>query len=40
MGIEEVGYARLGWLQERGFFKKGMAVDDTIARIISVIKPD
>lgn len=38
--IEEVGHARLGWLQERGFFKKGMPVDDTIARIISVIKPE
>jgi len=38
--IEEVGHARLGWLQERGFFKKGIPVDDTIARIISVIKPE
>ena len=38
--IEEVGHARLGWLQERGFFKNGIPVDDTIARIISVIKPE
>lgn len=38
--IEEVGHARLSWLQERGFFKNGIPVDDTIARIISVIKPD
>ena len=34
--IEEVGHARLNWLQERGFFKKGIPVDDTIARIVSL----
>ena len=38
--IEEVGHARLSWLQARGFFKNGIPVDDTIARIISVIKPE
>lgn len=38
--IEEVGHARLSWLQERGFFKKGLPVDDTIARIISVLNPE
>lgn len=38
--IEEVGRSRLEWLQERGFFKKGLPVDDTIARIISAIEPE
>lgn len=38
--IEEVGHARLNWLQERGFFKKGIPVDDTIARIISSLSPE
>lgn len=38
--IEEVGRARLTWLQERGIFKKGLPVDDTIARIISAIDPE
>lgn len=38
--IEEVGHARLGWLQERGFFKNGIPVDDTIARMISVLDPE
>ena len=38
--IEEVGHARLNWLQERGFFKKGIPVDDTIARIVSSLNPE
>lgn len=38
--IEEVGHSRLNWLQERGFFKKGIPVDDTIARIISRLCPE
>lgn len=38
--IEEVGHARLGWLQARGFFKNGIPVDDTIARMISVLDPE
>ena len=38
--IEEVGHARIGWLQERGFFKNGIPVDDTIARMISVLDPE
>ena len=37
--IEEVGHARIECLQSRGFFKKGIPVD-TIAKIISVIKPE
>lgn len=38
--IEEVGHSRLEWLQERGFLKKGISVDDTIARIISGLNPE
>jgi predicted transposase YbfD/YdcC len=38
--IEEVGHARLKWLQDRGFFKNGIPVDDTIARIISSLSPE
>jgi len=38
--IEEVGHSRLSWLQERGFFKKGIPVDDTIARIVSSLCPE
>jgi predicted transposase YbfD/YdcC len=38
--IEEVGRARLDWLQERGFLKNGIPVDDTIARIISSLCPE
>lgn len=38
--IEEVGHSRLNWLQERGFCKNGIPVDDTIARIVSRICPE
>ena len=38
--IEEVGHARLNWLQERVFFKQRIPVDDTIARIISSLSPE
>lgn len=38
--IEEVGHCRINWLQERGFFKNGIPVDDTIARIISSLNPE
>ncbi len=38
--IEEVGHSRLHWLQERGFCKNGIPVDDTIARIISSLCPE
>ena len=38
--IEEVGRARLAWLQERGFFKNDIPVDDTIARIVSSLNPE
>lgn len=38
--IEEVGRTRLVWLQERGFFEKGIPVDDTIARIVSRLCPE
>lgn len=38
--IEEVGRARLMWLQERGFFKNNIPVDDTIARIVSSLNPE
>lgn len=38
--IEEVGHSRLSWLQERGFCKNGIPVDDTIARIVSSLCPE
>ena len=38
--IEEVGHSRLNWLQERGFCKNGIPVDDTIARIVSSLCPE
>lgn len=38
--IEMVGHARLEWFKERGLLKKGVPVDDTIARIISRISPE
>lgn len=38
--IEEVGHVRLSWLQERGFLKNGIPVDDTIARIVSRLCPE
>ena len=38
--IEEYAKGHLDWFQERGFLPHGVPVDDTIARIISRIKPD
>ncbi|CAM4323818.1 ISAs1 family transposase [Vibrio neonatus] len=33
--IEDFGRAHLGWLQDKGLFKEGLPVHDTIARVIS-----
>ena len=38
--IEMVGHARYKWFEERGLLKKGVPVDDTIARIVSRIHPE
>ncbi|MGL5708144.1 MAG: ISAs1 family transposase, partial [Aeromonas sp.] len=38
--IEMFGEAHLEWLQRNGLFTKGLPVHDTIARIISRIKPE
>ena len=38
--IKMVGHARLEWFKERGLLKKGVPVDDTIARIISRLDPE
>ena len=37
--IEEFGHSRKDWLQEKGLFKNGIPVDDTIARVVSVLNP-
>ncbi|RVU31975.1 ISAs1 family transposase [Rheinheimera riviphila] len=37
--IEDFGVHRLDWLQKRGFFKHGIPVHDTIARVISQLEP-
>ena len=37
--IEDFGVHRLDWLQKRGFFRDGIPVHDTIARVISQVEP-
>ena len=38
--IEDFGEVHLPWFQSKGLFKNGIPVHDTIARIISGIKPE
>ncbi len=38
--IEMVGHARYKWFKDRGLLKNGVPVDDTIARIVSRIRPE
>ena len=38
--IEDFGEVHLPWFQSKGLFKNGIPVHDTIARIISRIKPE
>lgn len=35
--IEDFGENRFDWLQEHGFFKLGLPVHDTIARLMSLL---
>lgn len=35
--IEDFGENRFDWLQEHGFFKLGLPVHDTIARVMSLL---
>lgn len=37
--IEEFGKSRKQWLQQKGLFSNGIPVDDTIARVVSVLNP-
>ncbi|MFV8423387.1 ISAs1 family transposase, partial [Vibrio parahaemolyticus] len=37
--IEEFGEAHLDWFQDKGLFKEGLPVHDTIARVVSSIDP-
>ena len=37
--IEDFGVSRSEWLKEKGLFKDGLPVHDTIARIVSCIEP-
>ena len=37
--IEEFGKTRKDWLQSKGLLKQGIPVDDTIARVVSVLNP-
>jgi len=37
--IEEFGHSRKEWLNEKGLLKKGIPVDDTIARAVSMLNP-
>lgn len=38
--IKEYAEGHLGWFQKHGFLKTGVPVDDTIARVISRIRPE
>ncbi|WP_311568474.1 ISAs1 family transposase [Photobacterium arenosum] len=38
--IEDFGEAHLDWLQDKGLFRQGIPVHDTIARVVSSIEPD
>ena len=38
--IEDFGIAREDWLKDKGLFENGLPVHDTIARIISGLKPE
>ncbi|MFP3344618.1 ISAs1 family transposase, partial [Halomonas sp. SIMBA_159] len=38
--IEDFGEAHLDWLQDKGLFRQGIPVHDTIARVVSSIEPN